>query len=204
MCDHGGGGGGIVHSTAQVFCLFAEIFLQLKSAPRLLRVSQVVGGSLPQLSTKTLWILFRPCNVALWKGGMFFLERWDVEEKKTQLTFHLRVKQLLKEDVGAGRRADEAGVTPLHWAAINDRPEVVDLLLDNGADPNSKGGNKSISGDMGVIVLKSAILRHHYLPGGKLGGTPLHWAATRGATRVAVGCKNPIPIIHCAVGPLDF
>ena len=187
MCDHGGGGGGIVHSTAQVFCLFAKKFLQLKSAPRLLRVSQVVGGSLPQLSTKTLWILFRPCNVALWKGGMFFLERWDVEEKKTQLTFHLRVKQLLKEDVGAGRRADDAGVTPLHWAAINDRPEVVDLLLDSGADPNSKGGNKSISGD---IVLKPAILRHHYLPGGKLGGTPLHWAATRGATRVAVGCKN--------------
>ena len=92
MCDHGGGG--IVHSTAQVFCLFAEIFLQLKSAPRLLRVSQVVGGSLPQLLTKTLSILFRPCNVALWKGGMFFLERWDVfflerwdvEEEKTQLT----------------------------------------------------------------------------------------------------------------------
>ena len=52
-----------------------------------------------------------------------------------------RVKQLLKEDAGAGLRADEAGVTPLHWAAINDRPEVVDLLLDSGADPNSKGDN---------------------------------------------------------------
>ena len=55
------------------------------------------------------------------------------------MTLYLRVKQLLKEDVGAGLRADEAGVTPLHWAAINDRPEVVDLLLDSGADPNSKG-----------------------------------------------------------------
>ena len=30
-------------------------------------------------------------------------------------------------------------VTPLHWAAINDRPDVVDLLLDYGADPNCKG-----------------------------------------------------------------
>ena len=30
-------------------------------------------------------------------------------------------------------------VTPLHWAAINDRPDVVDLLLDCGADPNCKG-----------------------------------------------------------------
>ena len=77
MCDHGGGGGGIVHSTAQVL-FFCSKFFQLKSVPRLLRVSQVVGGSLPQLSTKTLWILFRPCNVALWKGGMFFLERWEL------------------------------------------------------------------------------------------------------------------------------
>ena len=34
---------------------------------------------------------------------------------------------------------DNAKVTPLHWAAINDRPDVVDLLLDCGADPNCKG-----------------------------------------------------------------
>ena len=61
------------------------------------------------------------------------------------MIFSCRVKQLLKEDAGAGRRADEAGVTPLHWAAINDRPEVVDLLLDSGADPNSKGDNLEIS-----------------------------------------------------------
>ena len=51
------------------------------------------------------------------------------------------MKQLLKEDAGAGGRGDDAGVTPLHWAAINDRPELVDLLLDSGADPNSKGDN---------------------------------------------------------------
>ena len=68
MCDHGGGG--IVHSTAQVFCLFAEIVLQLKSAPRLLRVSQVVGENLPQLSTTTHWTWCLLFSVALWKGGI--------------------------------------------------------------------------------------------------------------------------------------
>ena len=91
-------------------------------------------------------------------------------------------------------------VTPLHWAAINDRPDVVDLLLDCGADPNCKGSllvlivtswvwnplwivNMSVV-DVGVTVDESRIL------GGRLGGTPLHWAATRGATRVAVRWNN--------------
>ena len=87
-------------------------------------------------------------------------------------------------------------VTPLHWAAINDRPDVVDLLLDCGADPNCKGSllNLIVSSwvwiittivvDVDVSVDESRIL------GGRLGGTPLHWAATKGATRVAVRWNN--------------
>ena len=91
-------------------------------------------------------------------------------------------------------------VTPLHWAAINDRPDVVDLLLDCGADPNCKGSLlvlivtswvcnplwfiTTILVDVGVTVDES------HVPGGRLGGTPLHWAATRGATRVAVRWNN--------------
>ena len=71
------------------------------------------------------------------------------------IIFYYRVKQLLKEDAGAGRRADDAGVTPLHWAAINDRPEIVDLLLDSGADPNSKGDKLQISADIFLLKVES-------------------------------------------------
>ena len=138
MHHHGDFSGGIVHSTVQVlllifhcsvfsYCCFIVFFY-----PRSLRVSQVVGASLPQLLTTTHWTWCLPYSAALWKGGIF--------ERRGDINVH-RVKQLLKEDAGGGRRADEAGVTPLHWAAINDRPEVVDLLLDSGADPNSKGDN---------------------------------------------------------------
>ena len=94
-------------------------------------------------------------------------------------------------------------VTPLHWAAINDRPDVVDLLLDCGADPNCKGSllvlivtswmcnplwivNMSV---VDVVVLWTNSTEYR-IPGGRLGGTPLHWAATRGATRVAVRWNN--------------
>ena len=79
-------------------------------------------------------------------------------------------------------------VTPLHWAAINDRPDVVDLLLDCGADPNCKGSPLIVNS--WVWIITTTIVDESRTPGGRLGGTPLHWAATRGATRVAVRWNN--------------
>jgi palmitoyltransferase len=70
------------------------------------------------------------------------------------------VRALLVEDGGAAARPEEGGVTPLHWAAINDRGPVVALLLDHGAEPDARGG--------------------------QLGATPLHWAASRGAAGAAL------------------
>ncbi|KAK2750701.1 palmitoyltransferase akr1 [Myotisia sp. PD_48] len=35
---------------------------------------------------------------------------------------------------------DEEGITPLHWAAINNRYELCKFLLEAGADANAKGG----------------------------------------------------------------
>ncbi|KAJ5668840.1 hypothetical protein N7462_009910 [Penicillium macrosclerotiorum] len=35
---------------------------------------------------------------------------------------------------------DEEGITPLHWAAINNQYAMCKFLLDNGADVNAKGG----------------------------------------------------------------
>ena len=83
-------------------------------------------------------------------------------------------------------------VTPLHWAAINDRPDVVDLLLDCGADPNCKGSQLVLIVGCGIHCGLSTSTWSR-VPGGRLGGTPLHWAATRGATRVAVRWNN-----HCS------
>ena len=48
----------------------------------------------------------------------------------------------MAEDRGLVVREDHQGLTPLHWAAINDRREVVELLLEQGADPAAKGGVK--------------------------------------------------------------
>ena len=87
-------------------------------------------------------------------------------------------------------------VTPLHWAAINDRPDVVDLLLDCGADPNCKGSLLVLIVTSWVWIITTTVVDvdvtvdESRIPGGRLGGTPLHWAATRGATRVAVGRNN--------------
>ena len=88
-------------------------------------------------------------------------------------------------------------VTPLHWAAINDRPDVVDLLLDCGADPNCKGSLLVLTVGCAPLWIVNMILvdvvvtvDESRISGGRLGGTPLHWAATRGATRVAVRWNN--------------
>ena len=87
-------------------------------------------------------------------------------------------------------------VTPLHWAAINDRPDVVDLLLDCGADPNCKGSLLNLIVSSWVWIITTIVVDvdvsvdESRIPGGRLGGTPLHWAATRGATRVAVRWNN--------------
>ncbi|EAW06283.1 ankyrin repeat domain-containing DHHC palmitoyltransferase family protein [Aspergillus clavatus NRRL 1] len=37
--------------------------------------------------------------------------------------------------------ADEEGITPLHWAAINNQYAMCKFLLDHGADVNAKGGD---------------------------------------------------------------
>ena len=54
---------------------------------------------------------------------------------------------------------DEGNVTILHWAAINNHPDVANFLLDRGAEVDAKGGD--------------------------LQATPLHWAARSGHVNMA-------------------
>ena len=52
---------------------------------------------------------------------------------------------------------DNNGATPLHWASMNGRTEVVNLLIEKGADIHVKDND---------------------------GDTPLHWASDKGHTEV--------------------
>ncbi|BFZ60483.1 palmitoyltransferase akr1 [Saitoella coloradoensis] len=65
-----------------------------------------------------------------------------------------RIQHLLDTGLASATSSDSQGITPLHWAAINDHLLVCKLLLQNGADPNARGGD--------------------------LSATPLHWAARQG------------------------
>jgi hypothetical protein len=49
-----------------------------------------------------------------------------------------RVKGILETDDGLANVRDEAGATPLHYAAIHGHRQIVQLLLEQGADINSR------------------------------------------------------------------
>ena len=48
------------------------------------------------------------------------------------------VTELLGSDPGLLERRDDAGATPLHYAALNGQQALVRLLVDNGADVNCR------------------------------------------------------------------
>ncbi|KAI9031169.1 hypothetical protein DFJ74DRAFT_602414 [Hyaloraphidium curvatum] len=67
-----------------------------------------------------------------------------------------RVRQLLDRKQATVNDTDTSygGVTPLHWAALHNHAEIINLLLRRDADPNRKAGSPTAS--------------------------PLHWAARAG------------------------
>lgn len=52
-----------------------------------------------------------------------------------------RIEWLIEQGKATAKDTNEQGITPLHWAAINDRLLACKILLDNGADVNAAGGD---------------------------------------------------------------
>ncbi|EAS35590.2 palmitoyltransferase akr1 [Coccidioides immitis RS] len=50
------------------------------------------------------------------------------------------IQKLFESGKYDAKYRDEEDITPLHWAAINNRYELCKFLLDSGADVNAKGG----------------------------------------------------------------
>ena len=65
-----------------------------------------------------------------------------------------KVKALLKTNPALVFSKDDAGFTPLHWAAIKGCKEVAELLLANKADVNAKN-------DYGMMPLHAAVAYHN-------------------------------------------
>ncbi len=47
-----------------------------------------------------------------------------------------RVRAILDSDDGLANQSDESGATPLHYAALNGNRQIVQLLVERGADIN--------------------------------------------------------------------
>lgn len=77
-----------------------------------------------------------------------------------QYGFYNRVSQIIESDPNAVNLQDSDGITPLHWAALNDHIEVCQLLVNKGAPINAVGGS--------------------------LKATPLHWAIREGKLRAVI------------------
>ncbi|KAL1958101.1 hypothetical protein VTO42DRAFT_5141 [Malbranchea cinnamomea] len=50
------------------------------------------------------------------------------------------IRKLFESGKYDAKYCDEEGITPLHWAAINNRYELCKFLLDSGAEVDAKGG----------------------------------------------------------------
>jgi len=78
---------------------------------------------------------------------------WDLV-KATQYGIVSRCKEIVEKEGVDVRKPDKDNITLLHWAAINNRHEVVDFYMSKGAIVDAIGGD--------------------------LNATPLHWAVRQG------------------------
>ena len=103
-----------------------------------------------------------------------------------------RVRQLVDNGNADVKQPDSENVTLLHWAAINNRPEVVNFLLQRGADINAIGGDLHSTPiqwatRQGVLAMVVQLLQHGadpLIPDSE-GQSCIHLAAQIGHTAIA-------------------
>lgn len=89
-----------------------------------------------------------PIIVKSCKDDNNVLQNIDASEfdvvKATQFGCVDRVKQLIEEGYDVNT-PDGDHIYLLHWASINNRREIIKLLLEKGATPNLKGGDLQVT-----------------------------------------------------------
>jgi ankyrin repeat protein/L-ascorbate metabolism protein UlaG (beta-lactamase superfamily) len=88
---------------------------------------------------------------------------------------------------GADVRAEWHGWTPLHAAARTEKPELVELLLSKGADPETPNVNGDTPFDLAIRTANCKTVAQMIKAGADIDRTagesaraPLHWAALKG------------------------
>ncbi|KAJ6263206.1 Ankyrin-2 [Drechslerella dactyloides] len=75
-----------------------------------------------------------------------------------QLGDEAGIRQLLDSGKISANYADPEGITPLHWAAINNRYNVCQVLVEAGADVNAVGGES-----VATPAMWAAQKKHYYI-----------------------------------------
>ena len=139
---------------------------------------------LPQSSRKSSFLMHKSRSLSQEEGWVITgLERFKNDEQG--------IKALLEKKVNPNV-GNERGETPLHWAVLYGKAELVRELLDAGADVNNSDYDTFtalfMASEMGSLAIVKMLItananvnekaRHHL-------GSPLYIAAKKGHTEVA-------------------
>ena len=121
---------------------------------------------------------------------------------------HLKVVQLLLEEVADIKAADKDGRTPLYSALWNGHLEIVQLLLEKGADVNAADKNGSTplhrASESGHLEIVRLLLKEgaDVKAANEGGSTPLHRASIQKSVNGGVGSLRTQAIIEIVINAL--
>ena len=120
-------------------------------------------------------------------------ERWRLNLWTAAKTGHVEaLKHYLSNGVGANSRDPSFGVTPLSWTALGGKVEIVEILIEAGADVNAKNRDGATplhaAAFMGQLEVAQLLLENGADVGAKThnGDTPLDSAQTNWSDTQAI------------------